>query len=364
MKITVHKERFARALGFVERITSRNSSLPILNNVLLKTEHGRLKVSATNLEIGVTSVIGASVEREGQIAVPGKTIADFVRSVPGETLDINVDQHTLSASSGSYQTSILCFDPAEYPIIPKIDGGEQFVVSVETLQRLIDTVSDSIATSDSRPELSGALLRFDTGIVSMAATDIFRLAEQREDGEFSSSGAAIVPRGTIYELRRVLGGLSGDITVHLTDNQIAFVHEDCEIVSRLIDGKYPDYKKIIPERANARVLVRREEIENAVKTAALFSSSISDIKLECSGAELKITGKNSNKGEAYAGVEANLKGDPFDVSMNYHYLLDGLRAVPTEKIILEFTGKGSPFVLRPHSDDPRTVYLIMPLRSS
>ncbi|MCC6405034.1 MAG: DNA polymerase III subunit beta [Candidatus Yanofskybacteria bacterium] len=363
MKITVHKDRLSRALGFVERITSKNASLPILNNVLLKTEHGRLKVSATNLEIGVSSVIGANIEEEGQVAVPGRTLADFVKGIPGDTLEMVVRQNTLTVSSGSYQTSILCFDAAEYPIIPRIEDGKQYTVPTETLQRLIETVGDSIATSDSRPELSGALLRFNGDSVSMAATDIFRLAEQKELGSYEPSFAAIIPRGTVYELRRVLGSLTGEIHIHATENQIAFVHDECEVVSRIIDGKYPDYAKIIPERSVARVLVRKDEAENAVKTAALFSSSISDIKLECAGAELTITGKNSNKGEAYAGIEANLKGDPFDVSMNYHYFLDGLKAIPTEKVVLEFTGKGSPFVLRPNSDDHHTVYLIMPLRS-
>lgn len=363
MKALVHKARLQRALGFVERVTSRNTTLPILSNVLLRTENGRIRVSATNLEVGVSSVIGAKVDSEGQVAVPGKTLADFVRSAPGENITLDLKQNTLSAQAGSYRTTILCFDAAEYPITPKVEGGHHYSVPAAVLRQLISSVSDSIASSDSRPELAGALLRFDTDTTVMAATDIFRLAERKTIGQHGTTSSVIVPRGTITELGRILSDIDGDVAVRVADNQISFSHEEFEIVSRLIDGNYPDYRKVIPERSLAKVLVRRDELESAAKVAALFSSSISDIKLECDGQGLRISGKNSSKGEALAGMEANLKGDPFDVSMNFHYFLDGLKAIQTEKVILEFTGKGSPFVMRPDADEQDSVYLIMPLRS-
>ncbi len=363
MKITVHKDRLLRVLGFVERVTSRNATLPILSNILLRTENGRLRVSATNLEVGVSSLIGANVESEGSVAVPARTLSDFIRGVSEESISLELKQNTLTVKAGKYRTTILCFDAAEYPIIPKIDGGEEYGVATQEFRKILTTISDSIAASDSRPELAGAFLRFDTNGVTMAATDIFRLAEQRSPGTFARSGTAIIPRGTITELGRILSDIEGSLSIRISENQISFTHEEFDIISRLIDGKYPDYKKIIPERSLARVLVRRDEIENAAKVASLFSSSISDIKLECDGEELRITGKNSSKGEATAGVEANLKGESFEVSMNFHYFLDGIKIIPTDKVILEYTGKGSPFVLRPNTEDTGIVYLIMPLRN-
>lgn len=363
MKLTVHKDRLQRALGFVERVTSRNATLPILSNILLGTENGRLRVSATNLEVGVSSVIGAKVDTDGRVAVPARTLSDFIKGIPEENVVLELKQNTLTVRAGKYRTTILCFDASEYPIIPKIEGGVTYPVQASDLAQLIATVSDSIAASDSRPELAGAYLRFDTDAIVMAATDIFRLAERRIAGTFSQTGSVIIPRGTVTELGRILGDITGEIAVRVADNQVAFTHEEFDVVSRLIDGRYPDYRKIIPERSLARVLVRRDEIENAAKVAALFSSSISDIKLECEGQELRISGKNSSKGEATAGVEANLKGEQFEVSMNYHYFLEGLKVIPTEKVVMEFTGKGSPFVLRPSTDDTGIVYLIMPLRN-
>lgn len=363
MKLIIHKNRLQRALNFVDRVALKNTTLPILSNVLLKTENGRMSVSATNLEIGISSIIGAKIESSGQIAVPGKVLSDFIRNTPDGNISLDLKQNTLHVQAGLYKTTILCFDASEYPIIPKIEGGVLYTIQVTDLHKLISTISDSVATSDSRPELAGAFLRFESDGVVMAATDIFRLAEERVAGKQKEQISIIIPRGTIIELSRILGDVSGEIIIRITDNQIAFSHEEFDIISRLIDGKYPDYRKVIPERSLAKVLVRRGELENAAKVAALFSSSISDIKIECDGKGLYMSGKNSSKGEARAGVEANIKGDAFEVSMNYHYFLDGLKVIPTEKIILEYTGKGSPFVMRPDTEERNIVYLIMPLRS-
>lgn len=363
MKLLVHKDRLQRALNFVDRVTSRNITLPILNNTLLKTENGRLSISATNLELGVSSVIGAKIESIGQIAVPGRTLSDFIKNAPEENISLELKQNTLHVQTGSYTTTILCFDASEYPIIPKIEGGILFQIPVDILQKLITTISDSVAISDSRPELAGAFLQIEQDEIIMAATDIFRLAEERITSIQKEKITAIIPRGTITELHRILGDISGEVSIRITENQIAFSHEEFDIISRLIDGRYPDYRKVIPERSITKVLVRRSELENAAKVAALFSSSISDIKIECDGKRLSVSGKNSSKGEAQAGIEANVKGDAFEVSMNFHYFLDGLKVIPTDQVVLEYTGKGSPFVLRPNTDERKITYLIMPLRS-
>lgn len=363
MRITVHKDKLQRALGFVERVTAKNATLPILNNILFQTAIGQLKISATNLEVGVTTTVGAKIDSEGRIAVPGRVFLDFIRSTPNDVVSLELKQNTLHVHIGKYQTTILCFDASEYPILPKIEGGSLYTLSAQTLRRLIDGVGDSIALSDSRPELAGALLCFESGKTTMAATDVFRLAEQKEKTTNTANGTVIIPRGVVLELSRILSDISGDIAIRISDNQISFSHDEFEVVSRLIDGKYPDYRKVIPEKAVTKVLVQKSELENAAKVAALFSSSISDILICGSKNEIVIKGKNANKGEAQASVAANMNGDDFEVSMNYHYFLDGLKAIPTEKIILEYTGKGSPFVLRPNSEEKDSVYLIMPLRS-
>lgn len=363
MKIVVHKDNLQRAIGFVERVTSKSSTLPILSNILLKTEHGRLRLSATNLEVGISSTIGANVASEGQIAVPGRILADFIRAIKSDTVTLITNGNTLSIEAGSYTTTILSFDAAEYPIIPKVESDTTHLIPADTLRQMFTTVNDSIALSESRPELAGALLKFQTDTTLTAATDSFRLVERRTPLKNTHEATLIIPRTTVAELLRVLSDVQGDITLRIADNQVAFIHDDIEIISRLIDGKYPDYTKIIPERSVSRALVHTAELENAIKIAALFSSSISDIHLTCTEEHLQVTAQNSTKGEVNAGIETNLKGDPFDIAVNYHYFLDGLKVIGTDKVVLEFTGKGSPFVLRPNDEKKEVVYLIMPLRN-
>lgn len=363
MKISVSQENLKQALGLSERATSRTSQLPILNNILLRTEHGRLKVSATNLEIGVHCRIGAKVEREGSVAVPAKIVADFVASLPAGPVTLSVQNNTLSLKSSSSQTTVLGFDTAEYPIIPKIGGDVVCAIPAADLKSVLSAVAGAAAVSENRPELSGVFISFQKGTVTAAATDSFRLAEKSTPVQCRREETVIVPRVTALEVSRMCDQVAGDVSVRISENQISFSGDDVEVVSRLIDGRYPDYRKIIPERSVSRALVDRAELGNAVRLASLFSSNIADVTLECAENILKISAKNSAKGDAVISVPANLKGEAFEVSLNHHYLNDGVGAVSGNHVVLEFTGKGSPFVLRMAEEPKDTLYLVMPLRS-
>jgi DNA polymerase-3 subunit beta len=362
MKISVSQENLKRALGLSERATSRTATLPILNNVLFRTENGRLKVSATNLEIGVHCLIGAKVDRDGSIAVPAKTISDFVSSSPNGTLVLSVQNNKLSLKSDSYETTVLGFDTTEYPIIPKISGGVIGTIAPDALKAIFTSVVDAAAVSENRPELSGVYMSFGENGFTVAATDSFRLAERHTRTKIARSGTAIIPRLTALEVIRMCDQINSDVTMRIGDNQISFSADDVEVVSRLIDGKYPDYKKIIPEKSVSRALVSRHDLENAVRLASVFSSNISDIFLICKENTVKISARNSAKGDTVVKTGTTLKGEPFEVSLNHHYLSDGLRSVPGEDIVLEFTGPGSPFVIRMAEEPKDTLYLVMPLR--
>ena len=363
MKISVSQENLKRALSLSERATSRTSTLPILNNVLFRTENGRLKVSATNLEIGIHCLIGASVDREGSIAVPAKIISDFVSSSPAGNLMLSVQKNTLSLRSASYETTVLGFDTAEYPIIPKISGEAVCSIAPGDLKAALGSVIDAAAVSENRPELSGIFGIFTKNSLTVAATDSFRLAERIIPVQGQRNESVIIPRMTAMEVLRMCDQVNSDITVKIGDNQISFFGDDVEVVSRLIDGRYPDYRKIIPENVISRALVSRQGLEHAVRLASVFSSNISDIILSCKENILKISAKNSAKGDAKVTAETNLKGDSFEVSLNHHYLSDGLKSVPGEEIVLEFTGEGSPFVIRMAGERKDTLYLVMPLRN-
>ncbi|MBI2676707.1 MAG: DNA polymerase III subunit beta [Candidatus Yanofskybacteria bacterium] len=363
MIIAVNQKNLKRSLTLVERIVSRNLALPVLQNIVLKTENGRLKISSTNLEIGINSWIGAKIEEDGEIAVPAKIFSDFIDNIHDEKITINSKEHIISINSDNYKTKIIGFPTKDFPIIPRVkENGFIKVPSQEFLEILL-TVIDSVSLSESRPELSGILINFSADKIEGAATDSFRLAEKVLNIKNNKAEQSIIlPRVTAQELIRILPGLE-NITISISDNQIFFVSEDLEIVSRLIDGSYPDYKKVIPERRISRVLVKKEEIEKSVRLAGIFSSHISDIKIKGESEGLRIAAKNTDKGEASSWINsAIVKDEPFEVMVNYRYLMDGLKVIPTDNVVLEFTGEGNPLIIRPEERKDVT-YLIMPLRN-
>ncbi len=362
MRITTSQKKLKQSLNTVERVISRNPSLPILNNVLIRTESGRLKISATNLEIGISYYLGAKIEETGEIAVPARIFSDFVDNLNDEKVTLVTKNNILSINTEKYKTQILGFDPKEFPIIPKIKSGNSLAVPSKVIRASLTAVLDSVAVSEARPELSGVFTQFNQNKMTLAATDSFRLAERIIEIKNKENISFILPRNTVLELLRVLGDVEGDIEVRYGENQVCFYTDEVEVISRLIDGNYPDYKKVIPDKFISRVLIKKEDLEKNARLAGLFSSNIADIKMVFKEKNTTITSKNSDKGEIQVVVDSLLKNEPFEISVNHYYLIDGLKIIPTDNIIIEYTGQGSPLVIRPEHDNKDFVYLIMPLR--
>lgn len=362
MKLVVNQKNLKRAVGLVEKIVSKNTSLPILNNILLKTENGRLRISATNLELGINTLIGVKIEEVGEIAVPVRIFSDLINTIQDEKITLTTKNNTLHITTDHHKTKILGFDPKDFPIIPKIKSEPLLSIAAHTLKNSFLKVLDSMAVSEARPELAGVLVEIKDNGGVFVSTDIFRLTEVTVPLKATGSASIILPRNTVTELVRMCGDAEEDIQVKYADNQIAFIAEDVELVSRVIDGTYPPYKNVIPNNFISRVLIKKDELENNIRLAGLFSSSISDVKIACGADKLTITAQNSDKGEIETDVPAILKNEPFELSLNYRYMLDGLKNMPGNEVILEFTGAGSPFVIKP-SDDKSLLYLIMPLRN-
>ena len=362
MKIVVNQKNLKQALGITEKIVAKNTSLPILNNILIKTENGRLKLSATNLEIGINMSVGAKIDEVGEIAVPARILNDFISAVTDEKITLTTKNNILGINSQNYKTNILGFDPKDFPIIPKLKTPAVASINTRSLKNGLITILDSVAISEARPELAGAYIQINNNKATFASTDIFRLTETIIPFKGNDQLSFILPRNTITELIRIAGELEGELQIKYSDNKIVFLNDDFELVSRVVDGTFPDYKKVIPEKFVSRLLIKKEDLEKNTRLAGLFSSNISDIKLGCTEDTLLITAKNSDKGEIETTVPAILKNDPFEISLNYQYLLDGLKNIATSDVVLEYTGPGSPLVIRP-SDLNGMVYLIMPLRT-
>ena len=364
MKLTITQKNIYKALSLTERVVTKNASLPILNNVLIKTENGRLKIAATNLEIGITCFVGAKIDEPGEITLPAKILTDFISAITDEKIILSTKQSTMSIVSDKYKTQILGVDPKDFPIIPKIKTQPFCKIESSLLKEILVSVADSVAGSETRPELSGVFLKFKKDKIICASTDSFRLSERVGAIKASEEKSVILPKNTVSELIRITNEVGGSMEVRVGENQISFSSDDCEVISRLIDGVYPDYQKIIPEKSLSQILVKKDELEKNTRLAGIFSSRISDVKISSSKDVLTITAQNSEKGEVEAKMPIVLKNDPFEVSLNYHYLLDGLKHISSEHVIIEFTGDGSPLVIKPSTPEKLFTYIIMPLRQS
>ncbi len=362
MNITVVQKNFQKALSITERIISKNISLPILHNVLLKTGNNKLIISSTNLEIGINYSIGAKIEEKGEIAIPARILSDFISNIQDEKVTLTTKGRVLNINSKNYKTQMVCFDTKEFPIIPKIEEKPITILPAQILKNGLLSVINSTSLLETRPELAGVFIKFNPQNIELAATDSFRLSERIINQKPYFTGSAIIPRNTVVEIIRVFSDIDSDISVTLSENQILFSSTDFIIISRLIDGNYPDYKKVIPENFISKVLLLKDELEKGVRLASLFTSNISDIKVNVLGDKTEITAKNVDKGELLSSIESKLKNEPFSISLNYNYLLDGIKMINSEKVILQYTGDGSPLVIKKENEDNSFTYVIMPLR--
>ncbi len=362
MIIITNQKKLLFAVRALEKIISRNVSLPILNSILIKTENGRVKLAATNLEVGINYWIGARIEENGEIAIPARIFSDFLSNITDENVTLKVQKNVVSINSDHYKTQILGMETKDFPIIPKILKNSPFKINSLTLKNALMNVFDSIAISETRPELSGIYINIVNNRAEFAATDSFRLSEKIIELKDGVSGSFILPRNTAVEIMRLMESLDEDVNFVVSENQILIFGEDFEIISRLIDGHYPEYKRVIPDKFISLVRINKSDFEKNVRMASIFSSTISDIKLKAGKDLMEITAKNSERGEIVANVACEIKNKPFEISVNYHYLLDGLKILPTENVVLEFTGDGSPLVLKGENLKDQT-YVIMPLRN-
>lgn len=362
MNIIINQKKFLAAIRIVERVISKSISLPILNMVYLKTDNGRLKLMATNLEIGINYWISAKINEDGEILIPTKIFSDFVSNISDEKIILTADKNKISVNSENYKTQILGMDTKDFPSMPKIKKEPTFKINAQELKNSLLSVFESAATSETRPELSGVFVNLKENMVEFAATDSFRLSEKITKISNDKQCSIIIPRNTALEIIRISEGLDEEIGVSISDNQLLVFGANFELVSRLIDGRYPEYKKIIPEKFLSSAKINKLEFEKNIRLASVFSSSIADINLKIENNKIEIAAKNSEKGEIKSSLPCELKNKPFSININYHYLLDGLKTIPVEDVVLEYTGDGSPLVIKGDGKKDQ-VYIIMPLRN-
>lgn len=363
MKLQVTQENLARALGSVSRVASSRGTLPILSNVLLKTIGNRLSIAATNLDIAITHYIGSKVANEGAITVPARLMQDFVSSLPSGVIDLELDEHKLHISTDQYQSVINGVAADDYPVMPAISDGKTWKVDGKTLKTGLQQVVVAASTDEARPVLTGVFIHSHEGQLYLVATDSYRLAEKRLI-KTSENVSLLVPASALQDLLRILGEHEDEVTVTHDDQQVLFKVGDVELVTRLIECNYPDYRKLIPSTFATSATLKRADLTNITKVSSLFareSAGSVTINLDKKANQVSIRSVASQLGENTASADAKVSADG-TITLNSRYILDALHAVNGEEVTFSFNGKLEPWVL----NDPKAsdyLHVIMPLKS-
>lgn len=373
MKVSCLQVNLAKGLSIVSRAVASRSTLPVLGNVLLATDQGRLKIAATNLELAVTCWIGAKVDEEGATTVPARVLGDFVNSLPPEhiNMELNTKTQTLHLKCARYDANIKGIDAQEFPIIPTIGEGKKISLEPDTLREMIEQVTFAAATDESRPVLTGVSAKFEKDTVTLAAADGFRLSVRNAtlSKPVDQPVNVIIASKALQEVARVSGDQEDPIELAVTENrsQVLFKLTNIEIVSQLIDGTFPDVTRIIPESHATRTVVNTSELQNAVKASSVFArESMNNVRLQISpanemgGAKITITATSAESGDNVGDVDATIDGAPVEIAFNARYLADVLNAVRAPQIAIETSSPASPGVFKAVGRDDFT-HVIMPM---
>ncbi len=364
MKISCVRENLTKSLSSLSRIVTTSNTLPILGNVLLKTDQGRLKLSATDLEMGINYWIGASVQEEGEITIPARIFHDYISNNSDEHIVLSVEGQVISLSSDHYKTKINGLAPEEFPIIPAIKSESMIEVDRTVLFNAVSKVVFSSSIGETNPTLAGVLFKTDNNNLKIVATDSYRLAEKiiPLPTEITEDFAVIVPTKTAQELNRLLGLGDGKTKILVSENQIMFQMDDIEIVSRLIEGNYPAYESIMPTAYTTKAIVDTKSLLRDTKMAAVFSRDTQKIKLQISKEKNHLTTiSKGQSGENVATTPAEVEGIDGEIMFNTKYLSDVLNVINSSKVILELTDKLKPGLVK-SADDDNYKYIIMPVK--
>ncbi len=363
MKVTVTQENLNRALAAVSRVASTKTSLPILSNILLKTENNRLLLAATNLEIASTYYVGAKVISEGSLTIPARLVSEFVSNLPKGNVDLTVDGSKLNIVSGNYKSTINGVASDEFTALPSIEPTSSFSLPTNLLKQAIAQTIVTASHDDTRPVLTGVLCHSLDGKLFMAATDGYRLAE-RMVIKTKDEIKALIPATTLQEISRVVPDDCDEVELLFDESQVRFKMGDVEVTSRLIDGNYPDYRQLIPKETEIVAVVNTSELTRITKIASLFArESGGSITLHTDPVKhvVSIHSVASQLGENTSETESQVEKEG-SVTLNSRYLIEALGCVESDTITFGFSGKLAPCVIRPVGDDSYQ-HIVMPLKS-
>lgn len=363
MKIIITQENLRNGLSVVSRVVGNSSTLPILNNVLLETENGLLKLSGTNLETGISTYVRCSVEKDGAICLGVKTLTDLVNSLPQGNITIDAEEFETKITTEHTSVNIKHLTSDDFPLIPKIEDGGKAVLDPVVMKNALDQVIFAASTSETQPEISGILFWFGGKNLLLTATDRYRLAEKSISYSGGLDYKIIVPHKSAQEIARLLATMDKEVEMSVTATQLAFSLDNTYVVTRLIDGQYPDYQQILPETSNTNIILDRQELLSALKTTSVFSRGSGSINIEFNSEEniLKLSSISHDLGQSTVDIVCKVNGPSGALIMNYRYLLDFLNNYNEETLVMKVIDDAAAVTFTPESED-KYLYLVMPIK--
>ncbi|MGQ9683806.1 MAG: DNA polymerase III subunit beta [Anaerolineae bacterium] len=373
MKVSCLQENLAKGLSTVGRAVASRSTLPVLSNVLLATDNGRLKLSATNLELGINCWVGAKVEQDGAVTIPARLLMDFVNSLPPDKIDMELQTRTqtLTLRCGRFEANIKGIDAQEFPIVAAPDEDHALPVEPQLLREMIAQVTLAAATDESRPVLTGVLTEISATGITMAAADGYRLSVRTAElpAATGQEGKVIIPARALQELARISGDEKEPIRIMIssTRSQAFFRMDNIDLITQLVDGTFPDYRQIIPRSRNTRTVLNRADFAKAVRLAALFardSNNVVRLRIEPSAdlapGRVTVSASSSELGSNTSDLEATIEGSDIEIAFNAKYLIDVLEVIDSAEVALETSLATSPGVIKPVGDES-FMHVIMPM---
>lgn len=373
MKVSVLQENLAHGLSIVSRAVSPRSTLPVLGNILLATDEGRLRLSATNLELGITCWIGAKIEEDGSTTVPARTFTDLVGTLPPDRvlMDLSVRTQTMNVRCGASNTDLKCIDAQEFPPmpVPDLNGGIQ--LNVAEIKEMIQQVAFAASTDEARPILTGVLMTVESSQITMASADGFRLSVRTAElpSPIERPIQAVIPARALNELSRITTDGKETITMVLPprSGRVIFRTKDAELASQLIEGTFPDYQQIIPRSYQTRTVLSTASFLKACKQAEIFAregSLIARVSITPGGelqpGTVEISGQSEETGSNQTVVDASIEGPPILIAFNVRFLREVLDVIKTPNVALETSADTSPGLIRPVGDN-HFMHVIMPM---
>jgi len=373
MKVSVLQENLAHGLSIVSRAVSARSTLPVLANVLVATDEGRLRLSATNLELGITCWIGAKIEEEGSTTVPARTFAELVGTLSDKQVDmsLNVRTQVLNVRCGASNTDLKCIDSQEFPPMPVPDLQEGISINVSDLKEMIQQVAFAASVDEARPILTGVLMDVRDNKIMLSAADGFRLSIRRAElsAPVPRPIRSVIPARALTELARISSDGDQVVTMVLPPGrgQVIFRMKDAELVSQLIEGAYPELDQLIPHSYNTRAVLSTPQFLKACKQAEIFAregSHIARVNISNGGelepGQVEISGQSEETGHNQSVIDATIEGKPQLIAFNVRFLREVLDVIRTPNVALETTSDASPGVVRPVGEDT-FLHVIMPM---